>query len=152
MRAISALNGAAFTSTLNLYEISIPSPGSYKMTLRSFIHCANVGCEAANDSILIRVNEMGTFRDVYRIDNSKGRIRDEKWVYDEFNFTVTNTVDFYVNILIFFLIISFNVEYLIFNFRFEYSLSDQILIFQIAKYLWQLTKFKFFEAVKQIIN
>jgi alpha-glucosidase (family GH31 glycosyl hydrolase) len=60
-----------------------------------------VGCEAANDSILIRVYEMGTFRDVYRIDSSTGRIRDEKWVYDEFNFTVTNTVDFYVNILIF---------------------------------------------------
>jgi hypothetical protein len=60
-----------------------------------------VGCEAANDSILIRVYEMVTFRDVYRIDNSTGRIRDEKWVYDEFNFTVTNTVNFYVNILIF---------------------------------------------------
>jgi hypothetical protein len=101
LRAISALNGAAFTATLNLYDISVPSPGSYKMTLRSFIHCANVGCEAANDSILIRVYEMGTFRDVYRIDSSTGRIRDEKWVYDEFNFTVTNTVDFYVNILIF---------------------------------------------------
>jgi hypothetical protein len=152
LRAISALNGAAFTSTLNLYEISIPSPGSYKMTLRSFIHCANVGCEAANDFILIRINEMGTFRDVYRIDNSKGRIRDEKWVNDEFNFTVTNTVDFNVNILIFFLIISFNVEYLILNLRFEFSLSDKILIFRITKYLWQLTKFKFFEAVKQIIN
>jgi hypothetical protein len=37
---------------------------------------------------------LGTFRDVYRIDNSKGRIRDEKWVNDEFNFTVTNTVEF----------------------------------------------------------
>ncbi len=152
MRAISALNGAAFTSTLNLYEISIPSPGSYKMALRSFIHCANVGCEAANDFILIRISETGTFRDVYKIDNSKGRIRDEKWVYDEFNFTVTNTVDFNVNILIFFLIISFNVEYLILNLRFEFSLSDKILIFRITKYLWQLTKFKFFEAVKQIIN
>jgi hypothetical protein len=147
LRAISPLNGAAFTSTLNLYEISIPSPGSYKMTLRSFIHCANVGCEAANDFILIRINEMGTFRDVYRIDNSKGRIRDEKWVYDEFNFTVTNTVDSSVNILIFFLIISFNVEYLIFNLRFEYSLSDQILIFQITKYLWQWMKFKYFLTV-----
>jgi hypothetical protein len=43
---------------------------------------------------------LGTFRDVYRIDNSKGRIRDEKWVNDEFNFTVTNTVDINVNILI----------------------------------------------------
>ena len=70
------------------------------MTLRSFIHCANVGCEAANDYILIRANEGGTLRDVYRIDNSQGRIRDEKWVYDEFNFTVTNTLNFYVNILI----------------------------------------------------
>jgi hypothetical protein len=106
-----------------------------------------VGCEAANDFILIRINEMGTFRDVYRIDNSKGRIRDEKWVYDEFNFTVTNTVDSSVNILIFFLIISFNVEYLIFNLRFEYSLSDQILIFQITKYLWQWMKFKYFLTV-----
>ncbi len=101
LRAISGLNGAAFTATLNLYDIPLPSPGSYTMTLRSFIHCANVRCEAANDFILIRINEMGIFRDVYRIDNSKGRIRDEKWVYDEFNFTVTNTVNFYVNILIF---------------------------------------------------
>jgi hypothetical protein len=100
LRATSALNGAAFTATLLLYDIPLPSPGSYTMTLRSFIHCANVGCEAANDFILIRINEMGTFRDVYRIDNSKGRIRDERWIYDEFNFTVTNTVSFYVNILI----------------------------------------------------
>ncbi len=100
MRAISASNGAAFTATLNLYDILLTSPGSYKMAMRSFIHCANVGCEAANDFIIIRVYEMGTFRDVYRIDNSKGRIRDEKWVYDEFNFNVTNTVNFYVNILI----------------------------------------------------
>ena len=100
MRAISAINGAAFQANLIWLAISLPSAGSYRMTLRSFIHCANVGCEAANDYILIRANEGGVFRDVYRTNNSQGRIRDEKWVYDEFNFTVTNTFNFYVNILI----------------------------------------------------
>lgn len=98
MRVLSAPTGVVFTATLDLYSFSLTAAGPYKFSLRSFIHCAYDGCENANDYILIRASENGQFRDLYRMNSTSGRIKDEKWVLDEFYFTVINYITFYVNI------------------------------------------------------
>ena len=101
MRAKSASNGANFAASLDLYGIPISAPGQYKLTFRSFIHCAYSGCENANDYILIQTREGGLqpLKDLIKIDLSKGRIRDEKWIYEEAYFTVNSVTGFFVNIL-----------------------------------------------------
>ena len=78
------------------YGVQVAGPGIYKFSMYSFIHCANLECENANDYILIRSGEGGTLKDLYKIDKSKNRTRDEKWVLDEFYFTINIVVRFYV--------------------------------------------------------
>ena len=68
--------------------------------MRSFIHCASTDCELANDSILISTNQFiywfDEYKEIYRIDKFKGRIRDKQWVLDEIFFEVQTTDDLYV--------------------------------------------------------
>jgi hypothetical protein len=83
-----------------LYNFDLASTGSgaYKFSIYTFIHCANPGCENANDYILIRTNEFNVGnKELMRIDYSKGRIRDEKWVLDEAYFTITSVTNFFVS-------------------------------------------------------
>ena len=63
------------------------------MSLYTFIHCANEGCENANDYILIGTNE--NF-ELLKIDYSECRIRDEKWVLNEAYFIINSVQNFMV--------------------------------------------------------
>jgi hypothetical protein len=97
LRVLSEPSGDSFETTLEIIDINLPSPGTYKLSLRTFIHCANEGCENANDYILIRTNEKNVgFKDILKIGYSECRIRDEKWVLDETYFTVNSLMDFFV--------------------------------------------------------
>lgn len=98
MRVLSPSAGNNFFVHLFLYSIELPSPGLYKFSIFSFIHCADLNCEYANDYILIRTNEYKIgYKELIRIDLSKGRIRDEKWVLDEAYFTISSATNFFVS-------------------------------------------------------
>ena len=95
---MSSSLGDSFNFNLYLYSIELPSRGIYKFTIFSFIHCANPSCENANDYILIKYYEFNVgYKDLIRIDNSKGRIRDEKWVLSEAYFSVDSIQNFFVS-------------------------------------------------------
>ena len=57
--------------------------------MRSFINCANDSCENAGDSIKV-IGVETVEKELYRIDYSKGRFRDQEWVLDEFYFQFTS--------------------------------------------------------------
>ena len=54
------------------YGVQVAGPGIYEFSMYSFIHCANLECENANDYILIRSGEGGTLKDLYKIDSAAG--------------------------------------------------------------------------------
>ncbi len=100
MIAITSNDGRNFTASLDVYGIILPSQSQYKLTFRSFIHCASTGCEDANDYILIQTREgigLHPLKSVIKIDYSKGRIKDDKSVLDEVIFNVNTVTNFYVN-------------------------------------------------------
>ena len=76
---------------MNLFDLlgEISTPGSYKLSMRSFINCANDSCENAGDSIKV-IGVETVEKELYRIDYSKGRFRDQEWVLDEFYFQFTS--------------------------------------------------------------
>ena len=86
MRAKSATNGAAFTSTFTVSNIiQLSKPGRCKITLFTYIHCYNPKCEKSNDFITIKIAEDGAnYREIYKIGFE--RIRDRQWIYDEVDF------------------------------------------------------------------
>ena len=89
--------GDTFSVNLFLYSLELPSPGLYKFSIFSFIHCVDPNCEYANDYILIRTNEYKIgYKELIRIDLSKGRIRDEKWILNEAYFSIGSIEKFFV--------------------------------------------------------
>jgi hypothetical protein len=97
LRVLSPSTGNNFFVNLFLYSIEMPSPGLYKFSIFSFIHCAYPNCENANDYILIRTNEFKVgYKELIRIDFSKGRIRDEKWILNEAYFSIGSIENFFV--------------------------------------------------------
>ena len=56
----------------------------YFASVYTLINCPLVGCEAGKDSISVKVRDgaSGSFREVYLVN----RIRDTKWIREEFNF------------------------------------------------------------------
>ena len=90
MRVRSHTQGEAFKLTLDLDTPLITKVGSnYYGSVYTLINCPKAGCDAGKDSISIKVKdgENGTYREIYSIN----RIRDTKWIKEEFNFTARNT-------------------------------------------------------------
>jgi hypothetical protein len=97
LRVLSEPTGESFITVIDFFDIKLPSSGTYKLSLRTFIHCANEDCEKANDYILITTYENNVkIKDILKIDYSECRIRDEKWVLDETYFTVNSLTKFFV--------------------------------------------------------
>ena len=92
LRVKSNANGAVFTSTFTINnEIILPIAGRCKFSFQTFIHCANSACDPANDRITVKIQEDGdsTFKDIFTTGFDTGRIRDDKWIKDEIDFTTT---------------------------------------------------------------
>jgi hypothetical protein len=101
LRLLSASNAGKFENEFILQSIRLSSVGHYKLTIRSFIHCASTDCELANDSISISTNQFiywfDEYKEIYRINKLNGRIRDKEWMFDETLFEVQSTDDLYVS-------------------------------------------------------
>ena len=97
LRFLSAAAGTAFSTSFYIYSIKLPVESLYKLALYTFIHCASTVCNNANDYIAISISDTpgSSYKEIYRIDYSKGRIRDEKWILDEmyYNATSPKTLD-----------------------------------------------------------
>ena len=76
-------------------NIIFPEAGLCKLSLQTFIYCANVACDPANDIITVKILEDGEniYKDVFRTGFESGRIKDDKWIKDEIDFiTTTNRI------------------------------------------------------------
>ena len=93
MRSRSNNAGDSFVSTLTINNaIALPSPGRYRMTLQTFIHCANILCDTGDDAILIKIKENGASdfdKTIFKVGIENERIRDRRWNMEEFYFETT---------------------------------------------------------------
>ena len=83
--------------------IDLGKPGIYRMTLWTFLHCANVLCDTANDTIQIRIKEDGApdyDKIIFQL-STEGNRKDREWILRETIFEASTRI-----IFVFFHIIS----------------------------------------------
>ena len=127
MRVRSNGRGEAFTSSLQFRSPIKTQPGIYTISMYTMINCGSVGCEAAKDTISVKIKdgELGEFTEIININN---RALDERWNNDLLQFEVKNE-----KIWVFFL---FNLHF-IWRYILMNSLLDQNRFFKTEQF--QLT-------------
>ena len=87
MRAKGNANGNLFATNLTLTNpIVLPSPGRYKLTVNTLVHCPYALCDNADDLIQIKMKEDGATdfeKLLLKTGIETGRLRDRKWILEE---------------------------------------------------------------------
>jgi hypothetical protein len=81
--------GEAFKITVDFDSPILTRPFSnYSLSMYTLINCPKEGCEEAQDKISVQIKEgvNGVYKEVILI---KGRVRDDRWKRDSFDFIAT---------------------------------------------------------------
>ena len=87
IRVRSNTRGGAFTSSLQFRSSIKTQPGNYTISMYTMINCGSVGCEAAKDTISVKIKdgELGEFTEIININD---RFLDDRWNNDVLQFEV----------------------------------------------------------------
>lgn len=82
IRTTSAVFFYSFSIT---NPITVPEPGTYKLTFYTIFNCPRAGCENVGDTLSVKIKNgaSGTFDEVYKSGSDDGRNLDVKWKKEE---------------------------------------------------------------------